>query len=162
MDLDAAQLTVRYSLHRSGGAVVLSEPKTRRSRRTVTLPAFAVTALRRQRDWFQAQDRLLAAEAWQDGSYVFTTRIGTPMHSGDVTRALQRLLAAAELPRMRFHDLRHGAATLLLAQGVHPRVVMETLGHSTIAVTMNVYSHVVPALQREAADRLDAALGGAS
>ncbi|MGI8999821.1 MAG: tyrosine-type recombinase/integrase [Candidatus Limnocylindria bacterium] len=60
---------------------------------------------------------------------------------------------------MRFHDLRHGAATLLLAQGVHPRVVMETLGHSTIAVTMNVYSQVVPALQREAADRLDAALG---
>ncbi len=159
VDLDAAQLTVRHSLHRSGGAVVLSEPKTRRSRRTVTLPAFAVTALRRQRDWFQAQDRLLAAEAWQDGRYVFTTRIGTPMHSGDVTRALQRLLAAAELPRMRFHDLRHGAATLLLAQGVHPRVVMETLGHSTIAVTMNVYSHVVPALQREAAERLDAALG---
>jgi len=159
VDLDAAQLTVRYSLHRSGGAVVLSQPKTRRSRRTVTLPAFAVTALRRQRDWFQAQDRLLAGEAWQDGRYVFTTRIGTPMHSGDVTRALQRLLAAAELPRMRFHDLRHGAATLLLAQGVHPRVVMETLGHSTIAITMNVYSHVVPALQREAADRLDAALG---
>ncbi len=119
----------------------------------MTLPAFAVTALRRQRDWFQTQDRLLPAEAWQDGGYVFTTRIGTPMHSGDVTRALQRLLAAAELPRMRFHDLRHGAATLLLAQGVHPRVVMETLGHSTIAVTMNVYSHVVPALQRGPARR---------
>lgn len=159
VDLDAAQLTVRHTLHRSGGAVVLAEPKTRRSRRAVTLPAFAVTALRRQRDWFQSQDRLLAAEAWQDGGYVFTTRIGTPMHSGDVTRGLQRLLAAAELPRMRFHDLRHGAATLLLAQGVHPRVVMETLGHSTIAVTMNVYSHVVPALQRDAADLLDAALG---
>ena len=90
----------------------------------------------------------------------FTTRIGTPMHGADVTRALQSRLSAAGLPRMRFHDLRHGAATLLLAQGVHPRVVMETLGHSTIAVTMNVYSHVVPALQREAADRLDAALGG--
>lgn len=160
VDLDGGHLTVRHSLHRSGGHVVLDEPKTRRSRRTVTLPAFATTALRRQRDWFQAQDRLLAGSAWQEDGYVFTTRIGTPMHGADVTRRLQRLLATAGLPRMRFHDLRHGAATLLLAQGVHPRVVMETLGHSTIAVTMNVYSHVVPALQREAADRLDAALGG--
>jgi integrase len=159
VDLDAGQLAVRHSLHRAGGQVVLAEPKTRRSRRAVTLPAFAVTALRRQRDWFQAQDRLLAGDSWQDGGYVFTTRIGTPMHGADVTRRLQALLAAADLPRMRFHDLRHGAATLLLAQGVHPRVVMETLGHSTIAVTMNVYSHVVPALQREAADRLDAILG---
>ena len=60
---------------------------------------------------------------------------------------------------MRFHDLRHGMATMLIAQGVHARVVMEMLGHSTIAVTMNVYGHVVPALEREAADRLDAALG---
>lgn len=158
VDLDGAQLMVRRTLYRSGGQVMLAEPKTRRSRRTVTLPAFAVTALRRQRDWFKSQERLLAAEAWHEGGYVFTTRIGTPMHSGDVTRALQRRLLASGLPRMRFHDLRHGAATLLLAQGVHPRVVMETLGHSTIAVTMNVYSHVVPALQREAADRLDAAL----
>lgn len=159
VELEAAQLTVRHTLHRAGGSVFLAEPKTRRSRRTVTLPAFAVTALRRQRDWFQAQQRLLAGSDWQEGGYVFTTARGTPMHGSDVTRRLQRRLAAAELPRMRFHDLRHGAATLLLAQGVHPRVVMETLGHSTIAVTMNVYSHVVPALQREAADRLDAALG---
>lgn len=159
VDLEAGQLTVRHSLHRSRGSVVLSEPKTRRSRRTVTLPAFAVTALRRQRDWFQAQSRLLAGSDWQEAGYVFTTSRGTPMHAADVTRRLQRLLAAAGLPRMRFHDLRHGAATLLLAQGVHPRTVMETLGHSTIAVTMNVYSHVVPALQREAADRLDAVLG---
>lgn len=159
VDLEAAQLVVRHTLQRGGGAVQLAEPKTRRSRRAITLPAFSVAALRRQRDWFQAQQRLLAGSAWRENGYVFTTTVGTPMHSGDVTRGLQRLLAAAELPRMRFHDLRHGAATLLLAQGVHPRVVMETLGHSTIAVTMNVYSHVVPALQREAADRLDAALG---
>ena len=158
VDLEAAQLTVRHTLQRAGG-MHLGEPKTRRSRRTVTLPAFAVTALRRQRDWFQAQQRLLAGPDWREGGWVFTTGIGTPMHAGDVTKRLQGLLAAAGLPRMRFHDLRHGAATLLLAQGVHPRVVMETLGHSTIAVTMNVYSHVVPALQREAADRLDAALG---
>ena len=91
---------------------------------------------------------------------MFTSSIGTPMMGPDVTRRFQALLAAASLPRLRFHDLRHGAATLLIAQGVHPRVVMETLGHSTITTTMNIYAHVVPALQREAADRLDAVLGG--
>lgn len=87
-----------------------------------------------------------------------STSIGTPMLGSDVTRAFQRLLRAAGLPAMRFHDLRHGAASLLLAQGVHPRVVMEMLGHSTITLTMNVYSHVIPDLQREAADKMEAAL----
>jgi integrase len=160
VDLEGGTLTVRYTLQRAAGIVALAEPKTRRSRRRVTLPGFAVAALRRQRDWFQAQERRVAGREWREGGYVFTTTIGTPLHAGDVTKGFQRRLKAAGLPRMRFHDLRHGAATLMLAQGVHPRVVMETLGHSTIAVTMNIYSHVVPALQREAADRLDAALGG--
>lgn len=77
-----------------------------------------------------------------------------------MTRRFQRLLAASGLPRMRFHDLRHGAASLLLAHGVHARVVMEMLGHSTIALTMNTYSHVIPELQREAADKMEAVLGG--
>jgi integrase len=77
-----------------------------------------------------------------------------------VTHRFQRSLARAGMPRMRFHDLRHGAASLLLAQCVHPRVVMEQLGHSQISLTMNTYSHVAPALQREAARRLGAALAG--
>ncbi len=97
---------------------------------------------------------------WRESGYVFTSTIGTPLMGSEVTRRFQALLARAGLPAMRFHDLRHACASLLLAQGIHPRVVMETLGHSTIAVTMNVYSHVVPALQQEAADRLDAALSG--
>ena len=90
---------------------------------------------------------------------MFTSSIGTPMTGGDVTKRFQALLAAAGLPRMRFHDLRHGAASILLAKGVHPRVVMEMLGHSTIALTMNVYSHVIPELQREAADQMEAVFG---
>lgn len=77
----------------------------------------------------------------------------------NVTKRFQRLLAAADLPKMRFHDLRHTSASLLLALGVHPRVVMERLGHSQIALTMNTYSHVMPALDRDAADQLDRALG---
>lgn len=157
VDLADGRLTVRHSLQRVGAGVELVEPKTRRSRRTIAVPRGIIAALREHRTR-QLQARLWAGSAWQEGGYVFTTSIGTPMHAGDVTRALQRLLAAAGLPRMRFHDLRHGAASLLLAQGVAPRVVMEILGHSTIALTMNVYSHVIPALERDAADRMDAIL----
>lgn len=80
------------------------------------------------------------------------------MTGADLTRRLQRLLADAGLPRLRFHDLRHGTASLLVAQGIHARTIMEVLGHSTIAVTMNTYAHVAPALQREAANSLDAVL----
>jgi integrase len=159
VDLEAGTATIRHSLLRRGRVVELVEPKTARSRRTVVLPGFAVAALRRQRDWFQAQQRLLAGEDWREGEFVFTSSVGTPLDGTNVTHRLQQLLAAAGLPRMRFHDLRHGAATLLLAAGVHPRVVMETLGHSQISLTMNTYSHVVPALQRDAADRLEAMLG---
>jgi integrase len=82
------------------------------------------------------------------------------MDPRNVTREFKALLAGASLPNVRFHDLRHTAATLLLAQGVDPRTIMETLGHSQISLTMNTYSHVLPALQADAAARLDRALAG--
>jgi integrase len=104
------------------------------------------------------QERLLAGSRWQETGLVFTTAIGTPLDGGSVTHRFQRMLERAGLPRLRFHDLRHACASLLLAQGVHPRVVMEILGHSQISLTMNTYSHVIPALQREAAERMDAVL----
>ena len=158
VDLDAGAIHVRHALLRMGSKVELVEPKTKRSRRRIAIPASVVALLREHRKR-QLQDRLCAGTRWQDGDYVFTSSIGTPMDGADVTRRFQRLLAAASLPRMRFHDLRHGAASLLLAQGVHARVVMEMLGHSTIALTMNTYSHVIPELQREAADKMEAVLG---
>lgn len=80
----------------------------------------------------------------------------------DLTRRLQRLLANAGMQRLRFHDLRHGTASLLTAQGIHPRTIMEILGHSTITVTMNTYAHVAPALRREAASSLDRVFGSGS
>ena len=159
VDLEAGGLRVRHALQRMNRSVQLVEPKTSRSRRQVALPASVVTILRDHRKR-QLQERLWAGSRWQEGGFVFTSSIGTPMMGSDVTRRFQSLLAAAGLPRMRFHDLRHGAASLLLAQGVHPRVVMEMLGHSTIALTMNVYSHVIPELQREAADKMEAVFGG--
>ncbi len=91
---------------------------------------------------------------------VFPSERGTLADGPNVTHRFHNLLRRAGLPSMRFHDLRHACASLLLVQGVHPRVVMETLGHSQISLTMNTYSHVLPALQREAADRMEAVLAG--
>lgn len=91
---------------------------------------------------------------------MFTTTIGTPLDPRNVTRTFSRALSRAELPAKRFHDLRHTCATLLLVQGVHPRVVMDLLGHSQISLTMDTYSHVVTDLQREAAGHMDPVLAG--
>jgi hypothetical protein len=90
---------------------------------------------------------------------VFTSTVGTPLDERNVRRDFKRLLKVAELPEMRLHDLRHTTATLLLGQGVHPRVVMETLGHSQVSLTLDTYSHVLPSLQAQAASTLDAAIG---
>jgi integrase len=87
---------------------------------------------------------------------VFASSVGTPLEPRNVTRQFKALLKAAGLPDIRLHDLRHSCATLLLAQGVSPRVVMETLGHSQVSLTLNTYSHVLPALQREAAAKMNA------
>ena len=112
----------------------------------------------------QRQDRLFAGTRWVDDprGFVFTTTVGTPMDGIAVTRRFQAVLAAAGLPHQRFHDLRHACASLLLAQGVSPRVVMEMLGHSQISLTLNTYSHVIPELGRAAADQMDGVLGGGS
>ena len=157
IDLDKNTLTVRASLQRVEGRLQLVQPKTVRSRRTIALPQSAVTALRSHRVR-KLQERLLAGSRWQDSGFVFTTTIGTPLEPRNVYRHFQGALERAGLPRKRFHDLRHTCASLLLAQGVHPRVVMEILGHSQIGLTMNTYSHVIPELQREAAGRMDALL----
>jgi len=91
--------------------------------------------------------------AWA-ADIVFTTQLGTPIHPRNHYRAFQSLTASASLRRVRLHDLRHTAASLMLAQGIAPRVVMEILGHSQISITMNTYTHVDPELSRVATDRL--------
>jgi len=159
IDLETGTVSVRQALHYARGAFHLVEPKTPRSRRTIALPVVAVAALRRHRAR-QHTERLAAGPLWEDWGLVFTTATGRPLQGPAVTRGFQQLLARAGLRRQRFHDLRHACASLLLAQGVHPRVVMETLGHSQIALTMNTYSHVLPALQREAAASMDKVLSG--
>jgi integrase len=163
LDLDIGTLTVRRSVIRLKGGPRFAEPKTPRSRRTIALPSVAVAALREHRKR-QLEERLITGERWQGetwGPLVFCRTIGTPLWPADVLADLHRHLANANLPRLRFHDLRHSAASLMLAQGVPARVAMETLGHSTIATTSNIYQHVLPELQRDAADRMEAVLGAA-
>jgi integrase len=136
----------------------LVELKSARSRRSIALPAVAATALRAHRVR-QLEARLAAGARWQERGFVFTSGIGTPIEPRRITREFRALLERADLPTIRLHDLRHSCATLLLAQGVSPRVVMETLGHSQVSLTLNTYSHVLPALQRDAATKMDAILG---
>ena len=158
VDLDAGTLTVRRQLQRIGGKPDFVEPKTARARRTVPLPAFAVVALRAHKV-NQLEERLLNADVWKDQELVFASSVGTPMFDRNVRRTLDAILRRCELPPMRFHDLRHTCASLLLAQGTDARTIMETLGHSQITLTLNTYSHVMPSLQRDAADRMQKMLG---
>ena len=134
-----------------------SELKTTRSRRTIYMPAIVVTAVKTHRIR-QRKQPLAAGGDWHDTGLAFTSPIGTALDARKVTLAYKALLQAAHIPNVRFHDLRHTAATLLLAQGVDPRTIMETLGHSQISLTLNTYSHVLPSLQIAAADKMNAIL----
>jgi integrase len=157
---DGRSLTVHGSMARGwDGGWVLAEPKTARSRRTINLPARAITALEAQR---QRQDthRVAAGRDWQDrDGLVFTDEVGRALRGYTVTAELHRLLEIAGLPSVPFHALRHSCATALLAAGVPLKVVSETLGHTTIVVTANTYAAVTPELRRDAADALDRTLG---
>ena len=159
VDFDNLALSVRNQLQRIDGKLTLTEPKTSQSRRTLPLPNRVATKLREHRTR-QIAARLAAGDKWHGGwDLVFMTRRGTPLDARDLVRAFKAILVRAGLPDMRFHDLRHSSATLLLAYGASPREVMQTLGHAQIAMTMNVYTHVVPELQRRTADRMDKLFG---
>jgi integrase len=160
LDLDAGTLTVRQALQRVNGKLILVEPKSVTSHRTVAMPTLVRDALRAHRIR-QLEERLHAGSGWHDDprDLVFVSKLGAPLEGINVTRRFQALLRTAGLPHQRFHDLRHLCASLLLSQGVAARVVMEQLGHSQIGLTLNTYSHVSPALGRVAAERMNDLLG---
>ena len=158
VDLDAGVVTIQRSLVRSSVGLSFAEPKTSSSLRSVPIGRYTVEALRDHRRR-QAEERIRAGTTWEDQGLIFTNTYGRPVDAGELLRSHHyRLLDRAGVPRVRFHDLRHTAATLMLAQGVHPKVVSERLGHSTPMLTLTVYSHVTPTMQREAATALDALL----
>ncbi len=154
IDFGAGTLTVRRALQRVNGKLREVETKTQKSRRTLNLPQVAISALLRHRAK-QEQERQFAGERWRETAYLFTTTVGTALDGSTVTHRFQAALKRAGLRRMRFHDLRHSAASLLLAQGVHPKVVQEIGGWSNIQIVLNTYSHLIPALKSEAAAKMD-------
>jgi integrase len=158
VDLDTATVRVWRQLQYIDKHYRLVELKTERSRRTLVLPAVAIEALRTQRAK-QAQLRLLLGPAWPDLGLVFTSWRGDFLSSATVIHHFKRCLKVSGLAPMPFHNLRHGAASLLLAKGANLRTVMEQLGHSTVTLTANTYAHIAPELLRDAAARMDEALG---
>ncbi|MDI5971413.1 site-specific integrase [Streptomyces sp. SL13] len=153
VDFERRTLTVRVTLHRGDAGLYLDTTKNRRTR-VIPIPLMCVAPLRWQR-LRQAVQRVAGAQGWFDGDHVFTSRTGRPIEPRNLYRSFTRVAASAGLPRVRLHDTRHGCASLLFAAGVAPRTVMEILGHSQIAVTMNVYTHVSDDNRREAMSHMD-------
>jgi integrase len=158
VDLEAGTLQVRRTLTTTEGGPVLSAPKTKGSKRSVRLTQSAVEALRSHLECQLGEiDR--AGSLWQENGLIFASETGEPLERRNVTKyKFWPLLKRAGLPQVRFHDLRHTCATLLLTQNVNPKVVSEMLGHATIAITLDTYSHVLPNMQSEAAKALEDAL----
>lgn len=123
------------------------------------MPTQLISALRAHRVR-RLEERLLAGRRWQEKGFVFASSIGTGLEPRNLHRAFKVILSKAGLEDIRFHDLRHSAASLMLAQGVALRVVMEVLGHSSISLTANTYSHVMPSLIGDAAQKIGGVLFG--
>ncbi|MBI5281678.1 MAG: site-specific integrase [Candidatus Solibacter usitatus] len=165
LQLATARLTVNHSLQftrrrkgEAGPRWLLKGPKTASSRRTIELPAVAVEGLQRHQD-VQAQQKALAGEDWQDLGFVFTSGRGTPLDTGNALHRFQSICAEADLPKIRFYDLRHTHASLLIHEGVHPKKIAERLGHSSIKLTMDTYGHLFNGSDRESAERMDRLFG---
>ncbi len=161
IDFEKHRATVRRALvwKRKGGGWSLQEPKTSQSRRTIPLPVPVTNALKKHRKK-QLEERMKLGQSYQDFDFVFATEIGTPILPSNLTRRhFKPILKDAKLPEsIRLYDLRHTCATLLLAEGENPKVVSERLGHATIVLTLDTYSHVLPSMQQSATDKLEGIL----
>jgi integrase len=155
LDLNKGTLSIRRTYSRGKrGSWAVGAPKTKSSNRQVALPRLLVEGLRSQRTHQLELRRQLGAD-YHDQGFVFTNRQGNPLHVNALMRRFRQLTQAAGLPALRFHDLRHTSATMSLSQGTHPKIVQERLGHSSISMTMDLYSHVSMQLGREEADKLE-------
>jgi integrase len=149
VDLEAGRISVRRALIPNGKVVVVSEPKTARGRRAIALDSETVLVLREQATR-QLADQVKKGGAWSDTGLVFTKEDGEALHPEVASRFFRQAVRRVALPTIRLHDLRHTHATLALRAGIHPKVVSERLGHATISITLDTYSHAIPAMQEEA------------
>jgi len=152
-DWSRAQVVRTLQPTRTG--LVFEEPKTPRSRRSVLLPVFLHPYLQRHQDG-RAARRTALGDGWVETDLVLDRGDGRPWNPDTLSTRWAAFLRAQRLPRVRFHDLRHAHATLMLAQGVHPKIVSERLGHASIGITLDTYSHVLPSMQAQAIDAFDA------
>lgn len=159
VDLHSAAISVTRSAEQVGTEVRYKETKSGKSR-TVALSSTVIEELKRHR-LAQAEEQLKIGIRPGDDSFVIAQVDGSPLKPVSLTHEWTRLLAKTDLPRIRFHDLRHSHATQLLAAGVHPKIASERLGHSTIGITLDLYSHVMPGMQANAAEQVDAAIKAA-
>ena len=162
VDLDSRRLSVSHTLQRLSKQWVLAAPKTTQSRRTIMLPVSVAEALRKHRSR-QLQERLMAGELWNPwtgADLVFTTETGSPLHPKTLLNQYHRLLVGAKLQRRPFHHARHSAASILLAQGVQPKVISELLGHAEIRTTLDIYGHLFADSFEQAAAAMESALFG--
>ncbi len=159
VDLDAGRLSVVQQLAKGQVGYAVGPPKSRRSRRQLALDAGTTAALKAHRKQ-QLEERLLLGSAYDDQDYVFCRIDGHPLHPDRLTQIFETLVARSGLPRLTLHGLRHTHATLMLRAGIHPKVVQERMGHSSIAITLDTYSHAIPAMQEDAADRVAALVDG--
>ena len=158
VNLASKHLQVVNTLQRiTGQGLMNGQPKTERSRRSIALSPDTVSLLHEIRGK-QMTQQLQVADAWTDSGYVFTHPDGMPIDPNLATRAFKKVVATSGLPKLTIHGLRHTHATILLEQGVNPKVVSERLGHASVATTMDIYSHVLPDMQEKAALAIDAAL----
>jgi integrase len=158
VDLDGSTVRVRRTLTRKGTGYVLGEPKTKKSRRTVRLTQRAVDALRSHRR--RQLEEKLAAGRYEDSGLVFAGEGGGLINPSNLRqRSFLPLLERAGLPQITFHDLRHTCASLLFQKNIHPKFVQELLGHASVSITLDTYSHMLPGMGGEAADAIGEALG---
>jgi integrase len=155
IDFIFSQIYVNRSLHHlKDGSYVFTEPKSARSRRTIALSPLAILALKEHREK-QALERAMLGIPLKDDDLVFSTLEGKPLRPNTITRSWTMLAPRAGVKVIRLHDARHTHASLMLKQGIHPKIVQERLGHASIQMTLDTYSHVAPGLQQAAAESFD-------
>ena len=159
VDLASGQLAVIESAEQTGAGIRYKAPKNGKGR-TVALPLIVITELKAWR-LRQAEELLRLGIGLTDDTFICAREDGAPIQPNSIGHGWDRFLAATQLPRIRFHDLRHSHATALLKAGVHPKVASERLGHSRVALTLDTYSHVIPGMQEDAVARIDAVFSAA-
>jgi integrase len=160
VSLEEGTIQVQHTVDRLPGyGLYESDPKTDASRSSIVLPDYIVGLLKQHRIR-QAEIRHQAGDKWKNLNLIFTNKEGGFLIPTRINEPFNKAVAAAGLPPMRFHDLRHSAATILLAMEIHPKVVQELLGHSKISTTMDLYSHALPTMQRSAMKEMDDFLKG--